>query len=89
MDILLRFEDNQKQVDYRKFVHALNWRENQVRAFEEVKEPPKVKQVYQYKFSNFNMTVLANTHYNFFFIFVYLCLFSSSNYFLNRFNREV
>lgn len=71
MDILLRFEDNQKQVDYKKFVHALNWRENQVRAFVEEKEQPKVKPVSQYNFSNFNMTVLANTHYS---IFSYLCI---------------
>ncbi|XP_058714164.1 EF-hand domain-containing family member C2 [Poecile atricapillus] len=39
--LLARFEDNQKQVDYRKFIHALNWRENQIRVFKEEKEPPK------------------------------------------------
>lgn len=66
MGVLLRFGDNQKQVDYRKFVHALNWRENQVRTFVEVKEPPKVKPVSQCNFSNFYMTILANTHYNIF-----------------------
>lgn len=45
MDILLRSADNQKQVDYRKFVHALNWRENQAWTFTEVQEPPKVKPI--------------------------------------------
>lgn len=73
MAILLRFEDHQKQIDYRKFVHALNWRQNQVRTFEEIKKPPKVKPVSQQNFSNFNMTVLANTHCN---SFSYLCIFT-------------
>ncbi|RMC06229.1 hypothetical protein DUI87_15660 [Hirundo rustica rustica] len=41
--LLTRFEDNQKQIDYRILIHGLNWRENQVRTFVEVKEPPKVR----------------------------------------------
>lgn len=45
MDILLRSANNQKQIDYSKFVHALNWRENQARTYAEVKEPPKVRPV--------------------------------------------
>ncbi|KAF2975435.1 hypothetical protein EK904_002001 [Melospiza melodia maxima] len=44
--LLARFEDNQKQVDYKKFVHALNWRENQVRAFVEEKEQPKREDIW-------------------------------------------
>ncbi|XP_071286357.1 EF-hand domain-containing family member C2 [Agelaius tricolor] len=44
--LLARFEDNQKLVDYKKFVHALNWRENQVRAFVEEKEQPKREDIW-------------------------------------------
>ena len=46
MDILLRFEDDHKQVKYKKFVDGLNWRENQVPAFQTIKFPLKVKPVY-------------------------------------------
>ncbi|XP_059322408.1 EF-hand domain-containing family member C2 [Ammospiza nelsoni] len=44
--LLARFEDNQKQVDYKKLVHAVNWRENQVRAFVEEKEQPKREDIW-------------------------------------------
>nr|XP_030138939.3 EF-hand domain-containing family member C2 [Taeniopygia guttata] len=44
--LLARFEDKQKQIDYRKFVHALNWRENQLHAFVEEKEPPKKEDIW-------------------------------------------
>lgn len=46
MDILLRFEDDHKQVEYKKFVDGLNWRENQIPAFQMIKVPLKVKPVY-------------------------------------------
>lgn len=46
MDILLRCEDDHKQVDYKKFVNGLNWRENQIPAFQTIKVPLKVKPVY-------------------------------------------
>lgn len=42
MDILFRFEDDHKQVEYKKFVDGLNWRENQIPAFHTIKIPPKV-----------------------------------------------
>lgn len=45
MVILLRLEDDHKQVDYKKFVDGMNWRENQIPAFQTIKVLPKVKPV--------------------------------------------
>ncbi|XP_052530162.1 EF-hand domain-containing family member C2 [Tympanuchus pallidicinctus] len=39
--ILTMFEDDHKQVDYKKFVDAVNWRENQIPAFQTIKLPPQ------------------------------------------------
>uniref|UniRef100_A0A8C3LH16 EF-hand domain-containing family member C2 n=1 Tax=Chrysolophus pictus TaxID=9089 RepID=A0A8C3LH16_CHRPC len=39
--ILTMFEDDHKQVEYKKFVDAVNWRENQIPAFQTIKLPPK------------------------------------------------
>lgn len=49
MVILLRLEDDHKQVDYKKFVDGMNWRENQIPAFQTIKVLPKVKPVYSSK----------------------------------------
>lgn len=46
MVILLRFEDDLKQVEYKKFVDAVNWRENQIPAFQTIKLTPQVKPLY-------------------------------------------
>lgn len=46
MDILLRFENDHKQVEYKKFVDGLNWRDNQIPACQTIKIPFKVKPVY-------------------------------------------
>lgn len=46
MDILLRFEDDHKQVEYKKFVDGLNWRKNQIPAFQTIKVPLKVRPPY-------------------------------------------
>ncbi|NXI52837.1 EFHC2 protein, partial [Chloroceryle aenea] len=35
--LLTMFEDNHKQVEYKKFVDGLNWRENQIPAFQAIK----------------------------------------------------
>ncbi|NXN96237.1 EFHC2 protein, partial [Rhinopomastus cyanomelas] len=37
-DLLTTFEDGNKQVDYKKFVDGLNWRENQIPAFQTIKD---------------------------------------------------
>ncbi|XP_008947681.1 PREDICTED: EF-hand domain-containing family member C2, partial [Merops nubicus] len=39
--LLTMFEDDHKQVDYKKFVDGLNWRENQIPAFQTIKVPLK------------------------------------------------
>ncbi|XP_072195203.1 EF-hand domain-containing family member C2 [Excalfactoria chinensis] len=39
--ILTMFEDSYKQVEYKKFVDAVNWRENQIPAFQTIRLPPK------------------------------------------------
>ncbi|XP_042723505.1 EF-hand domain-containing family member C2 [Lagopus leucura] len=39
--ILTMFEDDHKQVEYKKFVDAVNWRENQIPAFQTIKLPPQ------------------------------------------------
>ncbi|NXX43704.1 EFHC2 protein, partial [Tricholaema leucomelas] len=39
--LLTMFEDDHKQVEYKKFVDGLNWRENQIPAFQTIKIPPK------------------------------------------------
>ncbi|NXP71451.1 EFHC2 protein, partial [Ramphastos sulfuratus] len=39
--LLTMFEDDHKQVKYKKFVDELNWRENQIPAFQTIKVPPK------------------------------------------------
>lgn len=46
MDVLLRFEDDNKQVEYKKFLDGLNWRENQIPAFQTIRLPLKVKPLY-------------------------------------------
>uniref|UniRef100_A0A8C3Y6W5 EF-hand domain-containing family member C2 n=1 Tax=Catharus ustulatus TaxID=91951 RepID=A0A8C3Y6W5_CATUS len=63
--LLTRFEDPQKQIDYRKFVDALNWRQNQVHAFEEMKKPPKVKPRQELLFEMENVNPLPPNYYNF------------------------
>ncbi|NWY52272.1 EFHC2 protein, partial [Chionis minor] len=37
--LLTMFEDDRKQVEYKKFVDGLNWRENQIPAFQTIKLP--------------------------------------------------
>jgi len=84
MDTLLRFEDDHKQVEYKKFVDGLNWRENQIPAFQTIKVPLKVKRVYISKgtihYIDIICPVLTGVPYPMetttVFIFVYLCLFS-------------
>ncbi|KAF1628686.1 EF-hand domain-containing family member C2, partial [Eudyptes filholi] len=39
--LLTMFEDDHKQVEYKKFVDGLNWRENQIPAFQTIKVPLK------------------------------------------------
>ncbi|NXL90127.1 EFHC2 protein, partial [Alectura lathami] len=39
--VLTMSEDDHKQVEYKKFVDALNWRENQIPAFQTIKLPHK------------------------------------------------
>ncbi|NXG44408.1 EFHC2 protein, partial [Psilopogon haemacephalus] len=39
--LLTMFEDEHKQVEYKKFVDGLNWRENQIPAFQTIKVPRK------------------------------------------------
>ncbi|KFP66542.1 EF-hand domain-containing family member C2, partial [Cariama cristata] len=39
--LLTMFEDDHKQVEYKKFVDGLNWRKNQISAFQMVKVPLK------------------------------------------------
>ncbi|NXI91130.1 EFHC2 protein, partial [Psophia crepitans] len=39
--LLTKFEDEHKQVEYKKFVDGLNWRENQIPAFQTIKVPLK------------------------------------------------
>ncbi|NXD79381.1 EFHC2 protein, partial [Halcyon senegalensis] len=39
--LLTMFEDDHKQVEYKKFVDGLNWRENQIPAFQAIKVNPK------------------------------------------------
>ncbi|XP_054244088.1 EF-hand domain-containing family member C2 [Indicator indicator] len=39
--LLTMFEDDHKQVEYKKFVDGLNWRENLIPAFQTIKVPPK------------------------------------------------
>ncbi|XP_040441200.1 EF-hand domain-containing family member C2 [Falco naumanni] len=39
--LLTMFEDEHKQVEYKKFVDGLNWRENQIPAFQTIKVPLK------------------------------------------------
>ncbi|NXK44208.1 EFHC2 protein, partial [Chauna torquata] len=39
--LLTMFEDDHKQVEYKKFVDRLNWRENQIPAFQTIKLPLK------------------------------------------------
>ncbi|XP_054672405.1 EF-hand domain-containing family member C2 isoform X1 [Grus americana] len=39
--LLTMCEDDHKQVDYKKFVNGLNWRENQIPAFQTIKVPLK------------------------------------------------
>ncbi|NXC38118.1 EFHC2 protein, partial [Penelope pileata] len=44
--ILTMFEDDRKQVEYKKFVNALNWRENEIPAFQAIKLPLKDEEVW-------------------------------------------
>ncbi|XP_064353414.1 EF-hand domain-containing family member C2 isoform X5 [Dromaius novaehollandiae] len=39
--LLTIFEDSHEQVEYKKFVYGLNWRENQIPAFQTIKVPLK------------------------------------------------
>ncbi|KAF1566140.1 EF-hand domain-containing family member C2, partial [Eudyptes schlegeli] len=39
--LLTMFEDDHKQVEYKKFVDGLNWRDNQIPAFQTIKVPLK------------------------------------------------
>ncbi|XP_009071519.1 PREDICTED: EF-hand domain-containing family member C2-like, partial [Acanthisitta chloris] len=39
--LLTRFEDDHKQVDYKRFVNGLNWRENPIRASQKTEDPLK------------------------------------------------
>ncbi|XP_072708438.1 EF-hand domain-containing family member C2 isoform X1 [Ciconia boyciana] len=39
--LLTMFEDDHKQVEYKKFVDGINWRENQIPAFQTIKVPLK------------------------------------------------
>ncbi|NXP54510.1 EFHC2 protein, partial [Heliornis fulica] len=39
--LLTMFEDDHKQVEYKKFVDGLNWRDNQIPAFQNIKAPLK------------------------------------------------
>lgn len=84
MDILLRFEDDHKQVEYKKFVDAVNWRENQIPAFQTIKLPPQVKPLYLSKrkvktqhmrhlcnLGKCNVSTSSNKDYNSFQFFIF------------------
>lgn len=97
MDIILRFEDDHKQVNYKKFVDAVNWREHQIPSFHTIKLPPKVKPLYLSKrkvktqhvrplcnLGKCNMSTSSDKDYNGFQLFIFMLVFifvSSCNIF--------
>lgn len=100
MDIILRFEDDHKQVNYKKFVDAVNWREHQIPSFHTIKLPPKVKPLYLSKrkvktqhvrplcnLGKCNMSTSSDKDYNGFQLFIFMLVFifvSSCNIFFFR-----